>query len=96
MGARSASSVANIFLAHLESTEVFKDRPQLICYRCFIDDLLLIWEGDEESIHIFMNKLNTNNKNISLSWQYDRSRILFLDLEIKVDNDHICTIISVQ
>lgn len=68
MGARFAHSVANLFMAHWGEESVFKNRPpELVCYRRFIDDLIMIWEGDMSSLVLFMQKLNIT-KNISPTW----------------------------
>ena len=88
MGARFAPSVANLFMAHWERDIVFQDRPhQLRCYRRYIDDLIMVWEGDLPSLQLFMDKLNSNTKNIVLTWTVSHDKINFLDLEIfKSDN----------
>ncbi|XP_040212329.1 uncharacterized protein LOC120943214 [Rana temporaria] len=88
MGARFAPSVANLFMAHWERDVVFQDRPhQLRCYRRYIDDLIMVWEGDLPSLQLFMDKLNSNTKNIVLTWTVSHDKINFLDLEIfKSDN----------
>lgn len=56
MGARFSPSVANLFMANWEEDIVFKDRPShLVCYRRYIDDLIMIWKGDMVSLELFMN-----------------------------------------
>lgn len=83
MGARFAPSVANLFMAHWEEDIIFKDPPpQLSCYRRYIDDLIMVWEGDMPSLQTFMDGLNANNKNIELTWTISYHQIIFLDLEI--------------
>lgn len=67
MGARFAPSVANLFMALWEEESIFQERPsQLKCYKRYIDDLIMIWEGETVSLEAFMLKLNNNTKNISL------------------------------
>lgn len=57
---------------------VFRDCPsQLVCYKRYIDDLILISEGDMASLELHMGKLNGNNKNISLSWNIDFQHLVF-------------------
>lgn len=82
-GARFAPRVANLFMARWEEDVVFCDHPpQLSCYKRYIDDLVMIWEGDMPSLESFMDKLNNNTKNFKLSWTIDKQQITFLDLEI--------------
>lgn len=49
MGAKYAPSVPNIFMSKWEEKSIFNNTPnQLILYKRFIDDLVIIWNGDEE------------------------------------------------
>ena len=68
MGARFAPSVANLFMAHWEEQAIYKHKPpQLICYQRYIDDLIMIWDGDRTSFDEFASSLNANDKNIILT-----------------------------
>lgn len=90
MGARLAPSVANLFMAHWEEEAVFKNRPpELICYQRYIDDLVMIWNGEKPSLEHFMQRLDANNKNIVLSWNVNIDHIVFLDLDISKEGDRI-------
>lgn len=90
MGARFAPSVANLFMAHWEEKAVYKNKPpELICYQRYIDDLIMVWEGDRDSLDAFVSRLNDNNKNIVLSWNISTERAVFLDLELSKRGDRI-------
>ena len=92
MGARFAPSVANLFMAHWEEETVFGNRPpQLLCYKQYIDDLIMVWEGDRISLQHFMDRLNANSKNIVLTWTVSCEKIAFLDLEIFKSDNHLLT-----
>lgn len=66
-----------------EEESIFIDPPEeLIFYRRYIDDVVLIWKGDRDHLHHFFNCLNNNDRNIKLSWQIEEDTIPFLDLEI--------------
>lgn len=83
MGAKYAPSVANLHVAQWEDESIYKNRPnQLIIYQRYIDDIFMIWKGDKESLILFGQDLEMNEKNIQLSWEINESRINFLDLEI--------------
>lgn len=56
-------------------------------YHKFIYDIIVIWNGDEGSLRDFMEKLNDNQKMMSLSWEMSSERINFLYLEIIVQQD---------
>lgn len=92
MGAHLAPSVANLFLAHWESEVVFTNKPsELVCYRRFTEDLFMIWRVDEMGLLSFMDRLNSNNKNIVLSWKYGKESMVFIDLEITLQEGRTST-----
>lgn len=81
MGAKFAPSLANLFIAEWGDRHVFSVQwPQLKYYRRFINDLLFIWEGSEESVYAFLSLLNTNGNNIHLDYQVSDKSINFLDV----------------
>lgn len=55
MGVKFAPSMANLFMAKWEEELVFRDLPpELVLYKRYIDDLIVIWTGDVESLtHFF-------------------------------------------
>lgn len=66
MGAKFAPSVANLFMALWEESSIFHDRPgQLVCYKPYIDALIMVWEGNTDSLEAFLLRLNTTTKNLS-------------------------------
>lgn len=75
-------------MAHWEEKAVYKHQPeQLKLYNRFIDNLVIVWNGDMENLTIFMNKLNSNNWSIKLSWNVSTSHIVFVDLEISIEGE---------
>lgn len=85
MVAKYAPSLPNLFMAEWEDRHVFSKRcPQLKFYRRFIDDLLFIWEGSQESAVEFLEDLNRNTNNIKLDCQISESSN-FLDVIIEKD-----------
>lgn len=46
-----------------------------------------MWEGDQPSLDAFVQKLDSNTKNIQLSWNFSKEKIVFLDLEIWKDSE---------
>lgn len=92
MGAKYAPSVANLYMAEWEEEAVYKNRPQqLLLFKRFIDDIIVIWAGDKESLMDFGFNLNLNNKNINLSWEINDEKIQFLDLEILKEDGRFIT-----
>lgn len=90
MGAKYAPSVANVFMAKWEEEAIFSDVPEnLILYKRFIDDCIVIWKVDEP-IQMF-DQLNINQKNIKLEYEIGNKVVQFLDLEIQLEKGRITT-----
>lgn len=93
MGAKFAPGVANAFMAQWEEKAVYTDTPaELNVYKRFIDDVVIVWNGDRNTLEMFLNKLNDNDKNISLVWKIDEKEIDFLNLNISLEGQKIVTI----
>lgn len=79
-------------MARWEEQAIYSDiLDDLIMYRRFIDDCILIWKGDEESLIQLFGKLNDNQKNIKLTYEISDNIVHFLDLEIQLDKGVITT-----
>lgn len=91
MGAKYASSVANIFKSKWKEKAMYSNTPsQLVIYRRFID-CIIIWNGDKSSLIQFFEKLNDNQKNIKLTYEISNTSIHFLYLKIKLVENGITT-----
>lgn len=67
MGAKFATSLANLFMARWEEEVVYAlNRPELVLWARYIDDVFL-WKGEKDSLCDFMTILNCNNRGIMLS-----------------------------
>ena len=92
MGAKFAPSLANIFMAKWEEDVVYAlERPEIVLWARYIDDILLLWKGDRTSLDTFMTILNDNQVGICLSYEASPLSIHFLDLEIFVENHQLKT-----
>lgn len=92
MGAKFAPSVANAFMAQWEDSSVHTNTPpQLMLYKRYIDDLIIIWNGDRTTLEEFLDQLNTNDRNIALQWNIHEQHIDFLDLDIRIEGEKILT-----
>lgn len=89
---RGAPSIANICIAILEEEEINgKRRKELVLYWCFIDDMIRIWDGSEESLKWFFGEINNNKYGIMFSGEHNEEIINFLDLTIFTDWEKYCT-----
>ena len=92
MGAKFAPSVANAFMALWEESAIYENTPtELSLYKRYIDDIIILWSGNRESLDNFLETLNRNDKNISLVWKIDDKSVDFLDLNISIEKDKIVT-----
>ena len=86
MGTKCAPNFANIFVASLEEeflTQRLNARlPTPSLWLRYIDDILLIWEQDEDSLIQFINQLNDFNPSTQFTKDYSFNSTTFLDLEV--------------
>lgn len=75
--------MANIFLNKWEGEDIFgRCWPQILLYKRFIDDILIIWEGDRKDINAFMEDIGSNKYGIKFTLNTNNSNINFLDLKM--------------
>jgi hypothetical protein len=85
MGTASAPCYASLFLSALERPLVRK-YSNIVFYKRFIDDGLLIWENTNEfTIDDFLNDF-TKRSDLLFTYEKSDSKIQFLDIEIIKDN----------
>ena len=87
MGTRCAPQFANLFLASLEEKALASwggTKPKL--WARFLDDILMLWRGNMEELHLFHNHLNEQMSSIHFTMESSYQRAVFLDLEISKDN----------
>lgn len=60
MGTKFAPFMANLFMAKWEKDIIYTNRRPELIWRRYIDDVLLLWDGDMQSFCLFMEQLNDN------------------------------------
>ena len=83
MGTRCAPPFANLFLGSLEekALDQWTGTHPLLWLR-FLDDILMLWTGDQEELHSLLAHLNSLMSSIKFTMAQDQNSITFLDLEI--------------
>ena len=83
MGTKCAPPFANLFLAVLEerALESWKGPPPKLWLR-FLDDILMLWTGNQQLLLEFMAHLNNQMSSIKFTHQQSQECITFLDLQI--------------
>uniref|UniRef100_A0A8C5PYV0 Reverse transcriptase domain-containing protein n=1 Tax=Leptobrachium leishanense TaxID=445787 RepID=A0A8C5PYV0_9ANUR len=94
MGTRFAPSYANLFMAYWEHFNIYSKgiwSDQLILYKRYIDDIFIIWKGDNLSLSTFLDDLNLNNWGIKLEYFFSKQEVNFLDLTIYTQDNSLKT-----
>lgn len=88
MGARFSPSLANRYMTWWEEF-VFSDNNRfhgnIIWYSRYIDDILIMWDGDVVSVPGFVIYLNNKNLNLAFTFKTNKNRISFFNLELVGD-----------
>jgi len=87
MGTRAAPNYANIFMGWFEDKHVYKSkwRKHIRFYGRFIDDIILIWTGQENQLKDFIAYLNNAHPTIKFTSESSRRNINFLDVTLSKD-----------
>lgn len=96
MGSTMAPNYANLFVGHFEHNVVLNQAVNpffhnILFYRRFIDDILVLWKGTETQLSEFQDFLNEKNDNLKFSGVFDKEKISFLDIMISIDGNRLKT-----
>ena len=92
MGNCLAPTVANFFLAYLETEKLFKVKKtfQPKFYARYVDDIYCVFRSRVEYLEFF-NVLNSLHPNITFTVEVGTNKLPFLDVEVEVLNNQINT-----
>ena len=91
MGTRLAPSFANIYMNHFEETYVYIYPFKPTAWFRYIDDIFMIWDHGIDDLKTFIQYLNSCNENIKFSSEISDHKLNFLDVTVKVENQHLVT-----
>ncbi|XP_063796437.1 uncharacterized protein LOC134958036 [Pseudophryne corroboree] len=94
MGTRFAPSYAKLCMAYWEDLNIFGVDglgASLVSWHRYIDDVLFFWNGQEDELLIFTDKLNQNDFNLKFVTTSSLKEISFLDLCLYVEDDTLKT-----
>ena len=96
IGTKFAPPYAILFMADLEEKILSaSEKKPMICWR-YIDNIFFIWEHREESLEIFLNKLNSFHPTIKFTAKYSKETINFLDVNIRLVGGELMTDLFVK
>ncbi|CAJ0929694.1 unnamed protein product [Ranitomeya imitator] len=90
IGSNVAPPYANIFMAFFEENFVYTHHLYIqhsVCWKRFIDDVFLIWKGDELSLTQFLLDMNSMVPNLTFTMVKDQHKVSFLDTLVIMKED---------
>ena len=96
MGANLAPSFSSLYVAYFENHYILDPGVNpfyhyILCYHRFIDDVFIIYTGDEETLTAFHAYLNSANQHLKFTLEFNHENISFLDVMVKIDGSTIQT-----
>lgn len=92
MDAKFAPSIVHLFMSKWKGDVIYANRrPELVVWRRYIDDVLLLWNGRMQSLEGFIENIIDNQLRIVLQHEARAHKIHFLDLNIEVKDGSITT-----
>uniref|UniRef100_A0A803K2I9 Reverse transcriptase domain-containing protein n=1 Tax=Xenopus tropicalis TaxID=8364 RepID=A0A803K2I9_XENTR len=86
MGAKFAPAYANLYMGWWEETHIYGGDSlylhNIVFYKRYVDDLLLVWQGSHSEFLLFVTELNTNTLNLRFTSEFNTHTISFLDLKL--------------
>ena len=67
MGTKMAPAYTNLFMGKLEEKLQEIDKPHILIWKRFIDDIFVIWTGSEAEFQTFMTKINQVHSTIKFT-----------------------------
>lgn len=91
MGSKASPSIANIYMGLFEQNYVFNSTenvflPYIKMWKRYIDDICILWTGDETTLLNFFNFLNVKNEHLKFTMEHDQHQVNFLDISITRQN----------
>ena len=91
MGTKMAPSYANLFMAELEEKLLSHSTTNPILWKRYIDDILCIWPGSQQSLDDFIEYLNKAHTTIKFTCESSTHSVDFLDITIYKGNRYRST-----
>ena len=92
MGTKCAPTYASIFMGLFEQTHILpRIKEHILLYVRYIDDIFFVWRGSEAELKKFLDTINTLHPSIKFDYEHSRSKSVFLDCSIQIENRRIKT-----
>ena len=91
MGTRMAPSFACLFMSRLEDQMLNSAPCRPWVWWRYIDDVFFIWTREEDSLHTFIDHINSFHRTIKFTSEFSHHQVNFLDVTIRMENGSIIT-----
>ena len=92
MGTKCAPTYASIFMGLFDGTHILpRIKDHILLYARYIDDIFFVWKGTEEELKKFLDTINPLHPSIKFDYAYSKSKSVFLDCSILVENRRVKT-----
>ena len=82
MGSECSPEICDITLFKYEKETILPNNPSIVSYMRYRDDVLIIFDGDEDQAGEFVQSLNQIHPTLKFTSEISSSRVTFLDLVI--------------
>ncbi|CAJ0939001.1 unnamed protein product [Ranitomeya imitator] len=91
MGGKCSPSLANITVAVWEEKYIFNENNpfsnNIVFFGRYIDDLIIIWKGEDMLITDFIKYVNNTDFNLSFTFNTSKTSINYLDISLSVNEN---------
>ena len=91
MGSSMSPVMVEIYMNYFENKimSTVKNEDKIKKWMRYVDDILLIWEGDDEEIKVFFEEVNKLGESIELKMEVGNKEINVLDLNQSITQENI-------
>ena len=79
MGTKTAVSIANIFMAEIETNLIQQNNTKPRVWKLYIDDVFSLWDYNRNEVERFIEEANTSHPTIKFTAEKSENEITFLD-----------------
>ena len=81
-GSKVSPEVCDARVHLLENIAIAHAKESILLFLRFRDDIIMFWNNTEEKLNEFLTYINTLHDTLKFTFEYSKSQVTFLDLEI--------------
>ena len=82
MDTKMAPAYVNLFMGKLEKKLKELDKPHIMLWKQFIDDIFVIWTGSTSKFTTYMTNINQMHPTIKFTHELSETELTFLDVTL--------------